>query len=61
MFDMKTASVTMRRQAVARLVPIARKRPTKRHMPDLADRLKRVFGSKIIADKTMKIVMEQDK
>lgn len=54
-------AITMRRQAVARLVPLPRKKPPQRRLPDLADRLKRVFGSKIIADKTMKTLVEQNK
>jgi antitoxin (DNA-binding transcriptional repressor) of toxin-antitoxin stability system len=54
-------AITMRRQAIARLVPLPRKKQPKRQMPDIADRLKRVFGMKIIPDKTMKKIMEQNK
>ena len=54
-------AITMRRQAIARLVPLPRKRRAKGRMPDIADRLKRVFGTKIIPDKTMKTIMEQNK
>jgi antitoxin (DNA-binding transcriptional repressor) of toxin-antitoxin stability system len=53
--------ITMRRQAIARLVPLPRKKQAKRRMPDLAGRLKRVFGTKIIPDKTMKTIMELNK
>jgi hypothetical protein len=51
----------MRRQAVARLIPLPRKRQPKRRLPDIASRLKKVFGAKIISDKTMKTIMEQNK
>jgi antitoxin (DNA-binding transcriptional repressor) of toxin-antitoxin stability system len=54
-------AITMRRQSVARLVPWPRKKKPHRPMPDIAVRLKRVFGTKIIPDKTMKTIMEQNK
>jgi len=54
-------AITMRRQAIARLVPLPRKKQPKCRMPDIADRLKRVFGTKIIPDKTMKKILEQNK
>ena len=53
--------ITMRRQPIARLVPLPRKKRSKHPMPDIADRLKRVFGTKVIPDKTMKTIMEQNK
>lgn len=53
--------VTLRRQAIARLIPWPRKKPAKRPMPDIAARLKKVFGENIIADKTMKAVMDQNR
>jgi antitoxin (DNA-binding transcriptional repressor) of toxin-antitoxin stability system len=54
-------AITMRRQAIARLVPLPQKKQPNRRMPDIADRLKKVFGTKIIPDKTMKTIMEQNK
>jgi antitoxin (DNA-binding transcriptional repressor) of toxin-antitoxin stability system len=54
-------AITMRRQAVARLVPWPQKKAAKRPMPDLAARLKRVFGTKIIPDKTMHTIMAQNR
>ncbi len=47
-------AITKRRHAVAKLIPWPRKMPAKRKMPDIAARLKKVFGAKIIADKIMK-------
>jgi len=46
---------------MARLVPLPQKKHPRRRMPDIADRLKRVFGAKIIPDKTIKTIMEQNK
>jgi antitoxin (DNA-binding transcriptional repressor) of toxin-antitoxin stability system len=54
-------AITMRRHAIARLVPWPRKKAAKRPMPDLAARLKKVFGASAIADKTMKTIMEQSR
>lgn len=54
-------AITMRRQAVARLVPYPRKQAAKRPMPDIAARLKEVFGAKTIADKTMQAVMDHNR
>ena len=54
-------AITMRRQAVARLVPWPEKKAVKRPMPDLAARLKRVFGAKTIADKAIQTVMDQSR
>lgn len=54
-------AITMRRQAVARLIPCPRTKAAKRPMPDIAARLKKVFGGKIISDRAMKTVMDQEK
>jgi len=54
-------AITMRRQAIARLIPWPQKKAVKRPMPDIAARLKKVFGAKTIADKTMKAVMDQNR
>ena len=51
----------MRRQAVARLIPLPRHKRVKRPMPDLAARLTKVFGQRVIADKTMKAITDLDR
>jgi antitoxin (DNA-binding transcriptional repressor) of toxin-antitoxin stability system len=51
-------AITRRNQAVARLVPW-RKKKKRRPMPDISARLRRVFGDKVIPDKTMKAIMDQ--
>jgi antitoxin (DNA-binding transcriptional repressor) of toxin-antitoxin stability system len=73
---MKTASVGDLRQdfarilawleageevAIARLIPWPQKKAAKRPMPDIAARLKKVFGAKTIADKTIKAVLDQNR
>ena len=54
-------AITRRRQAVARLIPLPRHKPVKGPMPDLAARLTNVFGQRVIADKTMKAITDQDR
>ena len=49
-------TITRQNQAVA---PWVIKKKGKRPMPDLAARLERVFGGKVIPDKTMERVMDQ--
>jgi antitoxin (DNA-binding transcriptional repressor) of toxin-antitoxin stability system len=51
-------AITMRRQAVARLVPWPRKKATGQSLPDISARLKKVFGDKVIPDKTMKDILD---
>jgi antitoxin (DNA-binding transcriptional repressor) of toxin-antitoxin stability system len=53
-------AITMRRQAVARLVPWQQQK-AKRPIPDIAARLKKVFGEKVIPGKTMEAILEQNR
>jgi antitoxin (DNA-binding transcriptional repressor) of toxin-antitoxin stability system len=54
-------AITLRRQAVARLIPLPGRKPVRRPMPDLAARLTKVFGQRVIADKTMKAITDRDR
>jgi antitoxin (DNA-binding transcriptional repressor) of toxin-antitoxin stability system len=54
-------AITLRRQPIARLVPLHRKKQPKRPMPDIAARLKKVFGARIIPDKSMTTLMDHNK
>jgi len=54
-------AITLRRRAVARLVPFSRKRKSKRPLPDIAARLDKVFGSRVIPDKAMKAIWDYDR
>ena len=54
-------AITMRRRAVARLVPYDRRKKPKRPMPDIGLRLKRVFGQKVIPDDAVKAILDYDR
>ena len=54
-------AITLRRQAVATLVPCSQKKRVKRPMPDLSARLQKVFGRRVIPDQIMKTLMDQDR
>ncbi len=54
-------AITLRRQAIATLIPCPQKKRVKGPMPDIAARLKKVFGRRVITDKTMKAIMDQDR
>ena len=54
-------AITRRRQAVARLTPLPHRKPVKRSMPDLAARLTKVFGQRVIADQAMQAIMDLDR
>jgi antitoxin (DNA-binding transcriptional repressor) of toxin-antitoxin stability system len=51
-------AITLRRQPVARLVPLPRGRRVKRPMPDIAARLKRVFGPRVISDRAVRDLLD---
>lgn len=53
--------ITLRRQAIATLIPRPKKKQAKRPMPDLTARLQKVFGHRVISDKTMKAIMDRDR
>jgi antitoxin (DNA-binding transcriptional repressor) of toxin-antitoxin stability system len=54
-------AITFRRQAIATIIPRPQKKQSKRPMPDLTARLQKVFGQRIIPNKTMKVIMDQDR
>ncbi len=53
--------ITKRREAVAKLVPLHRKKIPRKGMPDIAARLKKAFGARIIPDTRMNALLEQNK
>ncbi len=57
----REVSITLRHRAVARLIPLEQKRKKRRAMPDLAKRLRRVFGDRIIADQAIKSIIDKDR
>jgi prevent-host-death family protein len=54
-------AITRRRQAVARLIPLPHHKRIKGPMPDLAARLTKVFGQRVITDKAMKAITDHDR
>jgi antitoxin (DNA-binding transcriptional repressor) of toxin-antitoxin stability system len=54
-------AITMRRKAVATLIPCSKKKRARRPMPDLGARLRKVFGQRVIPDQTMKSIIDQDR
>lgn len=54
-------AITLRRQAIATLVPHPRPKRAQRTMPDIGARLRKVFGGRIIPDQTMKAMLDQDR
>jgi antitoxin (DNA-binding transcriptional repressor) of toxin-antitoxin stability system len=54
-------AITKRRETVARLLPAKRKNAKRTKMPDVEARLRKVFGDRIISDKEMKKIWEQNR
>jgi antitoxin (DNA-binding transcriptional repressor) of toxin-antitoxin stability system len=54
-------AITLRREEIARLVPRRRRKAKQRPFPNIAERLKRVFSSKVVPDETMETIMERNK
>jgi prevent-host-death family protein len=54
-------AITKRRVPVARLLPVARRHISRAKMPDVAARLRKVFGDNIISDKAMRGIWDQNR
>lgn len=54
-------AITLRREPIATLVPRARRKRGRRARPDLAARLRQVFGERVIPDQTMQALLDQDR
>jgi prevent-host-death family protein len=56
-------AITMRREPVARLLPIAAKAKKARQvkMPDVMARLHKVFGHKILSDKVVREILAENR
>jgi antitoxin (DNA-binding transcriptional repressor) of toxin-antitoxin stability system len=54
-------AITLRRQAIATLVPCPKKKRVRRAMPDLTKRLQKVFGQRVIPDHTVAAILDQDR
>jgi antitoxin (DNA-binding transcriptional repressor) of toxin-antitoxin stability system len=54
-------AITKRHQTVARLLPVKRKKVLRGKMPDIAARLKKVFGDRVIPDEAIKQILYEDR
>ena len=54
-------AITLRREAIATLIPSPLKKRAKRPMPDISARLEKVFGQRVIPDKTIRAILERDR
>lgn len=54
-------AITKRRETVARLVPVRRKKNGRGKMSDVTTRLQKVFGRKIISDKAMREILDESR
>jgi antitoxin (DNA-binding transcriptional repressor) of toxin-antitoxin stability system len=54
-------AITRRREIVAHLVPSKQKKKSHAEMPDITARLQKVFGSKVISDKAMAQILEENR
>ncbi len=54
-------AITLRRQAIATLIPNPQPKRARRPMPDLGARLQKVFGRRVIPDQTMKALMDRNR
>lgn len=54
-------AITKHRRTVARLLPAATQKPAGNPMPDIAGRLKKVFGGKVISDQAMVAILDESR
>jgi antitoxin (DNA-binding transcriptional repressor) of toxin-antitoxin stability system len=54
-------AITKRRETVARLIPATRKKTVRVKMPDVAARLQKVFGRKVVSEKVMKQILDDNR
>jgi antitoxin (DNA-binding transcriptional repressor) of toxin-antitoxin stability system len=54
-------AITKHRRTVARLLPARAKKTGKARMPDIANRLQKVFGGKVISDKVMGPILDESR
>jgi len=59
--DGEEVDITNRRRSVARLVPVPRRKAARRCMPDVSARLQKVFGQKVISEKDMAKILDENR
>ncbi|HEY3854117.1 MAG TPA: prevent-host-death protein [Verrucomicrobiae bacterium] len=59
--DGEEVAITRRSVTVARLLPAKRKKSKRPKMPDIEARLRKIFGDRVISDKAMKEIWDQNR
>ena len=54
-------AITKHRETVARLLPVTRPKAARAKMPDVAARLQKVFGQKIISGPAMQAILDDNR
>jgi prevent-host-death family protein len=54
-------AITKHRRTVARLLPAHDRKTVAAKMPDIAGRLHKIFGRKVISDQAMKLVLDESR
>lgn len=54
-------AITKRHKTVARLLPERRRKTNRAKTPDVMARLQKVFGRKVISDKTVKGILDENR
>lgn len=54
-------AITKRRKTVARLLPEKSRKTNRVKIPDVMARLQKVFGRKVISDKTVRRILDEDR
>ncbi len=54
-------AITKHRRTVARLLPATAHKTADARMPDIAGRLQKVFGKKIISDKALSAILDESR
>ena len=52
-------AITRRRETVARLLPVRRRKTTGAKMPDITRRLRKVFGEKVLLDQAVRGLFDE--
>ncbi len=54
-------AITKRREIVARLIPATPQKSARLKMPDVGARLQKVFGRKVVSNKMMKQILDDNR
>jgi prevent-host-death family protein len=57
--DGEEVAITRHRRTVARLLPACTQKTAAVRLPDIAGRLQKVFGRKVVSDKAMSAILDE--